>query len=256
MTVETYLRCEREGPVAILVYDRPHRRHAWDAGMYRAIVAAITAANEDPAIGAILLTAEGPVFCAGADFKAMPEPPDPLTGIRHNVATLAMADGDSWLHLLAASKPVVAAVQGDAIGLGVTHILPADLRLCAETAHFSFPFLALGTMPEMGATALLPQLVGTGRALELCLTSARIDAMEAKRIGLIAQVVPDAGLRAAAIARATQLAALPPDALRITRRMFAQNRLESDSDTLLARERAGFDELRHALRAQRTAKPA
>ncbi len=251
MTAETYLRCERQGPVAIIVYDRPHRRHAWDSGMYRAIVAAVTAANADPTIGAIVLTAEGPVFCAGADFKAAPEPPDPVTGVRHNVATLAMADGDSWLHLLAGSKPVVAAVQGDAIGLGVTHILAADLRLAAETAHFSFPFLALGTMPEMGATALLPQLVGYGRALALCLTSARIDAAEAKRIGLVADVVADAELREAAIAQAAQLAALSPDAVRITRRMFAQNRLEGDADRLLARERAGFDELRRLLRSSR-----
>lgn len=244
MSDEHYVRCAAQGPVAIVTYDRPHRRNAWDAGMYRAIRAAIERANADAAIGAILITATGPVFCAGVDLKAPPEPPDPLTGQRVNMATLSMAAGDSWLHLIARSKPVIAAVQGAAIGAGVTHLLPLDLRIGAQSSSYSFPFLKLGTMPELGATALLPDLIGSGRARELCLNAATIDAGEAHRIGLISKVVPDRDLLAEALATATRIAGLDRQAVRITRAMFETNRGESDSDRLLARERAGFVELK------------
>lgn len=253
MEQETYLRYAVDGAVAVITYDRQHRRNAWSAGMYRAVAAAIAEANADPAIGAIVLTALGPVFCAGTDLKAPPEPRDPVTGIRPNMATLAMAEGDSWLHLLAKSKPVVAAIQGVAIGAGVTQILPADIRLGAASSTYGFPFLALGTMPELGATALLPQLVGYGRAIDLCLSAATIDAAEAQRIGLIARVVPDADLLGEATATAARIAGFAPDAVRITKRMFEQNRLEKDTDRLLAREREGFVEQFRIIKARRAA---
>ncbi|MDB5711948.1 MAG: enoyl-CoA hydratase [Sphingomonas bacterium] len=239
---EHYILCERTDGVAIISYDRPHRRNAWDVGMYRALRAAIERANADNAIGAIVIAATGPVFCAGVDLKAAPEPRDPVTGKRPNMATLAMADGDSWLHLLARSKPVVAAIQGAAIGAGVTQMLAMDLRIGAESSSFSFPFVRLGTMPELGATALLPQLIGYGRALDLCLNAATIDAREAERIGLISRVVPDAMLRDTAIAAAQAIAGFDRDAVRITKAMFEHNRGETDPDRLLARERDGFVE--------------
>jgi enoyl-CoA hydratase/carnithine racemase len=175
------IRYETRGPVALITYDRQERRNAWNLAMYREIVAAIAQANADPDIGAIVITNEGPVFCAGADFKAKPEPPDPATGRSPNMASEAMAPDTGWLHLLARSKPTIVAVRGLATGLGVTHILPCDLRIAGESARFAFPFLKLGTMPELGSTALLPRLVGMGRALHLCLTAAEIDATEAER---------------------------------------------------------------------------
>ncbi|MET0370543.1 MAG: enoyl-CoA hydratase-related protein [Sphingobium sp.] len=256
MSGEHYILTATEGPVAIITYDRPHRRNAWDAGMYRAIRAAIERANADPAIGAILIAATGPVFCAGVDLKATPEPRDPVTGHRPNMATLSMAAGDSWLHLIARSKPVIAAIQGPAIGAGVTQLLPLDLRIGAESSTYAFPFLRLGTMPELGATALLPQLVGYGRALDLCLNAATIDAGEAQRIGLIARVVPDADLAAEALAAATRIAGYDRDAMRITKAMFEDNRGEHDADRLLARERDGFVEQFRLRRAAATATDA
>jgi len=249
---EHYIRCERADGVAIISYDRPRRRNAWDAGMYRALHAAIEHANADTAIGAIVIAATGPVFCAGVDLKAAPEPPDPITGKRPNMATLAMAEGDSWLHLLARSKPVIAAIQGPAIGAGVTQTLAMDLRIGAESSTYSFPFVKLGTMPELGATALLPQLVGYGRALDLCLNAATIDACEAERIGLISRVVPDAELRDAAIAAAAAIARYDRDAVRITKAMFEQNRGETGADRALARERDGFVEQIRLRRAGRS----
>lgn len=250
MNDEHYILCDSADGVAIISYDRPHRRNAWDAGMYRAVCAAIDRANADVAIGAIVIAATGPVFCAGVDLKAAPEPRDPITGRRPNMATLSMADGDSWLHLLARSKPVIAAIQGAAIGAGVTQTLAMDLRIGSESSTYSFPFVKLGTMPELGATALLPQLVGYGRALDLCLCAAVIDAREAERIGLISRVVPDAMLREVAVTAAATIARFDRDAVRITKAMFERNRGEIDADRLLAREREGFVEQIRLRRAE------
>jgi enoyl-CoA hydratase/carnithine racemase len=234
------IRFETQGPVALITYDRQERRNAWDLAMYREIVNAIEAANADPDVGAIVVTNAGPVFCAGADFKAGPEPPDPVTGRSPNMASEAMAQGTSWLHLLARSKPTIAAVRGLATGLGVTHILPFDLRIAGETARFAFPFLKLGTMPELGSTALLPRLVGMSRALHLCLTSAEIDAREAERIGLVGEVCSDDRVLDRALVLAAQIAAYPTLQLGLTRRLFVENAGEHDLNAVLRREGEAF----------------
>src|SRR5690606_9300459 len=117
MTYET-IRYETVGKVAVITYDRQERRNAWNAPMYREAVAAIERANADDGVGAIVVTHEGPVYCAGTDFKAKPEPPDPKTGRAPNIAMVSMAQDDSWLHLLARSKPSIGAIRGAAIGLG------------------------------------------------------------------------------------------------------------------------------------------
>lgn len=250
-TPEVLYACE--GGVATITYDRQHRRNAWDLGMYRAIVSLIERANADDAVGAIVLTARGPIFCAGTDLKAPPEPRDPVTGIRPNMATASMADDASWLHLVARSKPIVAAVQGPAIGAGVTQLLPLDIRIASEDATFAFRFLELGTMPELGATALLPQIVGHGRAMDLILSAATIDAGEAERIGLVTRVVPAAELEEYAVALARRIAGFDADAVRITKAMVEDNRMVADANTLLGRERAGFVEQFRLLKAARAA---
>jgi enoyl-CoA hydratase/carnithine racemase len=234
------IRYETQGAVALISYDRQERRNAWDLAMYREIVRAIEAANADPQVGAIVITNAGPVFCAGADFKAKPEPPDPAAGRAPTMASEAMAQDTSWLHLLTRSKPTIAAVRGLATGLGVTHILPCDLRVAGEKARFAFPFLKLGTMPELGSTALLPRLVGMGRALHLCLTSAEIDACEAERIGLIGEVCADDAVLDRALELAAQIAAYPPLQLGLTRQLFSDNAGEHDLNAVLRREGEAF----------------
>lgn len=236
----TTIRFAKQGNVAVVTYDRQDRRNAWDLAMYREIVAAIEAANADPAIGSIVITNAGPVFCAGADFKAEPGPPDPKTGRRPAMASEAMAQDTGWLHLLARSKPTVAAIDGLATGLGVTHALAFDLRISSRDSRFAFPFLKLGTMPELGSTALLPAMVGRSRALHLCLTSAEIDAAEAERIGLIGEVCPPGTVLNRAIALAGQLADYPALQLNLTRQLFAENAMERDPNAILRRESEAF----------------
>lgn len=240
------IRYETHGGAAVVVYDRQERRNAWSLAMYREACAAIERANADPAIGAIVVTHEGPVYCAGTDFKDGPHPKDPLTGVRPGMAAAAMAPGQSWLHLLSRSKPVIAAVRGRAIGAGVTQLLPMDIRIGGHSSSYSFPFLELGFMPELGSTALLPRLVGFGRAVDLCLSAATIDARHAYEIGLITRLVEDEDVVPSAIELAQRIAAFPPEQVRFTKSLFGENGLEGDFDRLLGRETEAFRTIRRA----------
>ncbi|ACG78938.1 enoyl-CoA hydratase/carnithine racemase [Phenylobacterium zucineum HLK1] len=239
MSYET-LRYEERGRVAVITYDRQERRNAWNPPMYREAVAAIERANASADVGAIVITHDGPVFCAGTDFKAEPEPPDPQTGRRPNVATLSMAQDASWLHLLARSKPTIGAIRGAAIGLGVTQILPFDIRIGGASSTYSFPFLSLGLMPELGCTALLPRLVGYGHAVDICLSSAKLSAQEALDIGLITRVAGDDDVVAEAVALGEKLAAAPALQMQLTRELLRENSGEHDANVVLARETEAF----------------
>jgi 2-(1,2-epoxy-1,2-dihydrophenyl)acetyl-CoA isomerase len=220
--------------------------------MYREAVAAVEQANAAEAVGAIVITNAGPVFCAGTDFKAPPEPRDPDTGRIVNVATLSMAQDDSWLHLMSRSKPVIAAVQGAAVGLGVTQILAADIRVGSRSSSYSFPFVSLGLMPELGATALLPRLLGYGRAVDLCLTAAKIDAEEAQRVGLITRIFPDESFVNDVVVLASQLASYPPLQMRLTKELLEANATVADKNAFLQREVDAFVTMFRARKAAAT----
>jgi enoyl-CoA hydratase/carnithine racemase len=250
---EGHLIYEVDGDVAVITYDRPERRNAMNVPMYRALTAAVEKANADDAVGAMVFTHTGPVFCAGTDLKATPEPKDPVTGVRPSVATLGMADDTSWIHLMQRSKPSVVALNGLAVGLGVTHILACDLRIGSPLAVLSFPFLAVGTMPEYGFSALLPRMVGFAAAMEICLTSAKLDAQQALAKGLLSRIVPEEALRTEAVALASTLARLPAMQTRLTRQLLHANAAEPDLNTVLTRERDAFVTL---FRAQRAAAKA
>jgi len=248
MTFAT-LRYEVRDNVAIITNDRQERRNAWNVPMYRETVQAVEQANADDNVGAIVFTHAGPIFCAGSDFRAEPEPKDPVTGVRPNVAMLSMAMDNSWLHLLARSKPSINAISGAAIGLGVTQILPMDIRIGTPSATYAFPFLGLGFMPEVGCTALLPQLVGYGRAVDICLSSAKLDAQEALRIGLITRIVPEDKLLDEAVALGSKIAGYPRLQTQLTRDLIAANAWEDDKNALLKRETEAFVTMFKAIKA-------
>jgi 2-(1,2-epoxy-1,2-dihydrophenyl)acetyl-CoA isomerase len=248
---EKLVHCERHGAVALIAIDRPERRNALNVPLIRKLLELVKEANADPDIGAIVLTAQGSTYSAGADIKAPPEPKDER-GRRPNPGSLTMGkDDNNWPMLMQRSKPVIVAVNGPAIGMGVTHILSADIRIAAESATFAFPFLRLGAMPEVGATGLLPRLVGFGRALDLCLRSATIDAREAERIGLVTGVYPDAELRAAAVALAAQIASYPALQVKLTKGMFYDNASESSTQMITNRESLAFVEMLTATKREK-----
>ena len=133
----TDVRYEVCGPVAVIAYDKQERRNAWSPQLYRQIETVFAQANGDDQVGAIVLTHEGPIFCAGADFKAEPEI-DAETGRKRNIAQICMQQDSGWIHLIARSKPVIGAVHGAAIGLGVTQLLPLDIRLGGESSTWKW----------------------------------------------------------------------------------------------------------------------
>ncbi len=248
----TTIRTERIGAVQLIVYNRPERRNAWSAACARETISAIKAANADDEVGAIVLTGEGSSYCAGADMKGKPEF-DPVTGRVLMPATFTMGSGDAnWIKLLAESKPVIAAINGPAVGIGATHPLAADIRVMAKSAHFSFPFLRLGAMPECGSTALLPRLIGVGRATDILLRSGTVSAEEALQWGLVTQIFPDEELRAGAIAIAGQIAAAKRLQVRLTKQMLAANAQSNDAEQIMQTESRTFVKL---LKLLKQAKP-
>lgn len=252
----TTLRYAVRDRVAIITYDRQERRNAWSLGMYREVVQAIKMANADDDVGAIVFTHEGPTYCAGTDFKDGPHEKDPATGIRPSMATESMALDNSWLHVLARSKPSIAAITGAAIGAGVTQILPMDIRIGGASSTYNFPFLQLGFMPEIGCTGLLPRLVGHGRAVDICLSAAKLDAEEALRIGLITRLVADDQVLNEAVALGARIAGFGKLQVRLTKDLLAANALEQDTNALLRRESDAFVTMFRAAKAARDAKEA
>ncbi len=247
----TAIRYEVAERVAVITYDRPERRNAWNVACVRETIAAILAANDDPQVGAIVLTGAGGVYCAGADLKEEAEY-DPETGRRLNPAVFAMGEGDhNWIALLARSKPVIAAINGPAIGLGASHALAADIRVMARSAHFSFPFLKLGAMPECGSTALLPRLIGAGRATDVLLRSQDISSAQALEWGLVTQVFDDDAHRHGAIALARELAQLAPLQVKLTKQMLAANADEGNAAAIMRNESRAFVQLFKALKREK-----
>jgi len=248
----TTVKVDFDYGIAWITLNRPDKRNALNTPIVRETMAAFRRANESEPVRAIVLTGAGKVYCAGQDTKYPPEPKDE-NGRSPTTATLMMGKGErNWVELLATSKPNLIAVNGPAVGLGVTHILAADMRIAAASATFSFPFLRLGAMPECGASGLLPRLVGFGRAMDLCMRSATIDAREAQHIGLITGIHPDEELLGAALKLAEQIAAYPAMQVKLTKRMLYASAEMNSSEDILKNENAAFLEMFKALKRTKT----
>jgi 2-(1,2-epoxy-1,2-dihydrophenyl)acetyl-CoA isomerase len=235
--------------VATITLNRPEKRNAYVPQMGEDVVAAFRAAREDESVRAVILTGAGQGFCAGVDLDALKAMQagaaagkGPKLGEEEFVRSFP-------LELLSYPKPVIAAINGAAIGVGVTMILPCDIRIAAERAKLGVPFTKLGILPGLGSTHLLPRIVGLGRAQELVLTSRVIEAPEALAIGLVTRVVPGEGLLAAARETANLLLACDPDSLAIAKRALHEGGLGMAE--AMENERAANVELRER-KAKRT----
>jgi enoyl-CoA hydratase/carnithine racemase len=232
-----YILFDRKDRVGIVTLNRPDRLNAWTYDMNDEIHDAIEACNEDPGIGAIIITGAGRGFCAGADVQ----------GFNNSIEAREAADGRrgsmdgrrSDEHLAAflrRSKPLIAAVNGPSIGVGLTLTLPMDIRIASEQARFSMRFIRMGITPEVASTTYLPQIVGLQNALDLILTARIIDAPEALRMGLVARVVPGDQLMDAALAIASEIASNPLEQVMLGKRMVHQHMVEQDIDAVVADE--------------------
>jgi len=235
---ENVLGAERDGPVLTVTLQRPTSRNAIDTPLRRALLAAVEGAAADRAVRAVVLTGAGGAFCAGADLKASSnERPPGADGFRGLEPVLD--EFHSIIRaIVGAPKPVIAMVEGPAVGFGCDLALACDLRFVAPSAYFQEKFVKIGLMPDGGGTFWLPRLVGLGRALEIILTGDPVPAARALELGIANRVVDTPGLRAETLALAQRLAAGPPLAYAEIKRAVRAG-LGGTIDDALSLERAG-----------------
>jgi enoyl-CoA hydratase/carnithine racemase len=210
----------REEGVAIVAMTRPEKKNALTGEMYDAMSAALSLSIDDAAIGAVLLTGSGGVFTAGNDINDF---------LSHR-GDMGSSPALRFIKALAGfEKPLVAAVDGLAIGIGTTMLLHCDLVYASPEATLKVPFVDLGLTPEGGSSLLLPRRCGMARASELLLLGETIPAEHAERFGLVNAVVPAADLRTHALEKAKAFARKPPQALAAARKL-----LRGDVNELLA----------------------
>lgn len=190
------------GSVLTVSIDRPEKMNALSREMYADLAKALFDAAGDFSIRAVILTSTGAHFTAGNDIKDFME--HPPTTEDSTVAAFLSA-------LLDFPKPLLAAVNGNAIGVGTTMLLHCDVVVADPKASFSMPFVSLGLVPEAGSSLLFPELVGYQRAAKIFMTGESFTAQSAKEMGLVAEISPDAYSTALAIA--TQIAEQPPTAI-------------------------------------------
>jgi len=178
---------EKKDRIGYITFNRPEILNAMDMEMVSEIGKAIEEIEKDNEVGAVIMTGAGRAFLAGGDINWLlkgTEVPFELY-LQHDQIMRLL------LRLERLPKPVIAAINGYALGGGAEMITGCDIRIAAENAKIGFPEVTLGIMPGAGGTARLPRLIGKGRALELELTGEPIDAQEAYRIGLVNKVVPE-----------------------------------------------------------------
>ena len=245
MSSADLVKTEVDAHVGILTLNRPERLNALGEDMRERILSALEAFDADPEVRAVLITGAGRAFCSGGDVKAMRErlgteegrrPDRPLhkTPVRNQVIQLMRRMG----------VPVLAAVNGPAVGAGMNLALACDLRIASEHAVFSEAFIKRGVPPDWGGTYFLPRLVGVAKACELIFSGELIDATEALRLGIVNRVEPEATFREAALDWARQLAAGPTMAMGLAKRSIYTN-MEVGLTAALDNETYAIEAARH-----------
>ena len=202
-----HLKIARDGAVLTATLARPDKKNALTGAMYDALRQALNDADADASVGAVLIAGEGGAFTAGNDIA------DFLSG--------GALPALRFVRTIAACKtPIVAAVEGVAVGVGATMLFHCDLVYAAPSALFKMPFIDLALVPEAGATLTVPRRFGMAKANEMLLLGDAIDAGEAHRLGLVNAVIAPGELRAHALKQAQRLAAKPRGALAAARAMI------------------------------------
>jgi enoyl-CoA hydratase/carnithine racemase len=220
---------EADGAIVTLTLNRPEKRNPIsEADVVEGIVDALARIQADPSVRAVILTGAGSAFSSGGDLRAMEAALDERA--RDPSATIAYyTEGIQRIPLAfdALDVPVIAAVNGPAIGAGTDLACMCDLRVAAEDARFAESFVKVGIIPGDGGAWFLPRIVGWSKACEMALTGDILSAQEALACGLVSQVVPGAELLAAARRLAERIAVNPPLAVRATKRLLRAGRFSS-----------------------------
>ena len=215
--VEPVILYDKSGAVAHITLNRPRVMNAYNVQMRDELFVTLEAVRDDPDVRVAVLSGAGErAFCAGADLTEFGSAPSQV------IARQVRWERDIWGLFLSLRKPLIAAMRGYVIGSGVEIACLCDIRIAADDAQFAMPEVALGMIPAAGGTQTLRRVIGASRAMEMVLTNRRIDAEEAKRIGLAHSVVRPDALMSEAEKVAQRLAALNPNALALAKRAISE----------------------------------
>lgn len=247
----SFIKTEMAGAVAIVTMNAPETRNALGSdAQYGAIEEICRRISADRSVRAVVWTGAGRAFCAGGDIKLMRdrvfdpdlEPIEDRYHYKEGIHRIPLA-------LYNLEVPVIAAVNGPAIGAGLDLACMCDIRIAGEAAKFAESFVTLGIIPGDGGAFLLQRLVGPSKAAELTFTGDVIDAAAALRCGLVSQVVPDAELMPSALDLARRIARNPPHVLRMAKRLLREAQ-HARLETVLELS-ASFQALAHATKDHR-----
>jgi enoyl-CoA hydratase/carnithine racemase len=233
---EQILREQRDD-VVLLTLNRPEKLNAWTPRMSAELTDAIEAADADTSVGAVVVTGAGRGFCAGADVSAVFDAQ--LSG---DAAAATPVRTRDWIELIRSTKPIVAAVNGPSVGVGLTMILPFDRIVVAESAKLSVRFVKMGLVPELASSLFLPQRCGFGAASDLMLSGRTVLGPEAVALGLADEVVADDAVVDVAIERARSYGENPSPQLRWIKQLLTENACETDPTAAQRREVAALQQ--------------
>jgi enoyl-CoA hydratase/carnithine racemase len=230
MEYEQIMREQRDD-IVLLTLNRPERMNAWTPRMTGELTHAIEAADADPSVGAVVLTGAGRGFCAGADVSAVFD-----AQLQGDDSAALPEGGRDWIDLIRTTKPIVAAVNGAAIGLGLTMILPFDRIVVADGAKLSVRFVKMGLVPELASSLFLPLRCGWGAASDLMLSGRTLEAADAFALGIVDEVVAPDALLDVALERARSYGTNPSPQLRWIKQLLTQNVNETNPRAAQVRE--------------------
>ncbi len=239
MEYKDIIYTKKEG-IATITLNRPDRRNAFSPEMSESISRAIEDAAKGDDVRVLVLTGTGQAFCAGADVKAMAEKFSQAGSKGREPAT---EDFHLYPLLHRFEKPIIAAINGIAVGGGLDIALACDIRIASDRARFSTAFIRRGLIPSGGGTYMLPRLLGIDRACQLIWTGDMIDAKEAERIGLVTMVVPHKELESATMELAEKLVKGPPLAIQRAKRIIYEG-LHMDLESVLKNAASAINELK------------
>ncbi len=235
---------ERRGRIGLITLNRPEKLNAWNPRMEGEFIDAVNRASNDRDVGALVVTGAGRAFCAGGDISRWSDDLSTREE-RPSVSPMLNREGSPEVPIvLRRGKPIIAAINGPAIGIGLTMPLACDIRIASERATFSVRFVKVGLTPECGSSRNLPAVAGLDNALFLALTGRIIDAAEAKERGLVDRVVPHEKLMDEAMALAEEIAANPGDAVWAAKRLLHENAAEGDLRRVVTQEGFAIREMR------------
>lgn len=245
---------EQRGRVGIVTMNRPETLNAMHPVMLGELYGQVEEWSKDKGVGAIVVTGAGKGFCAGADVSGWARNTGPGTSERSEVGY------EDWIKVASQSKPIIAAINGAAVGWGLTMTLICDVRVASDRARLSARFLRAGVTPELGSSVMLPKIVGWGHALEMTLSARLYSAEESLKIGLVTHVYPHEQLIDEAVKLAEEIAFNPSEGLATVKRLlwatvndpaFTQARERETVEFQAAMQRPTFKEANQAFMEKR-----